>query len=66
LGRMGRRKYSPVQREPLKVKGPRVNHHWKLAQPRNPGGGVLAVGDTQGGAVREGFLAEGVVSRGGQ
>ena len=28
--------------------GLHVNHHWKLAEPRTPGGGVLAVGDSQG------------------
>ena len=55
---MGRRKYCPVQREPLKVKGSHVNHHWKLAQPRTPGGGALAVGDTQGGG-QGGFLGGG-------
>lgn len=37
-----------VQREPLKLKGPCVNNHWNLAEPRTPEGGVLAVGDTQG------------------
>ena len=58
LGEDGKAEILSSSEGPLKVKGSHVNHHWKLAQPRTPGGGVLAVGDTQGGG-QGGFLGGG-------
>ena len=60
---MGRKKCCPVQREPLRLKGPHVNNHQRLAEPRRWGSGYRRY---PGVGVREGFLAEVVVPYGGQ